>query len=83
MMGLKVLVGVAPERLVERAKSGLSGYANDAADFVNRDTAQPKRDDLLLAPGDVHLRLRGALIAAASPSQKSHRNLVLCNVIVS
>jgi hypothetical protein len=64
MMGLDVLVGVAPERLLKRAKGGHPTDPDDAADFVKRDAAQTEGDDLLLAPGCVGFRLRGVRIAA-------------------
>ena len=51
VVSLDVLVGGAAERLVKRAKGGLPGYTNDAANFVKRDAAQPERDDMLLTPG--------------------------------
>jgi hypothetical protein len=66
MMGLNVLVGVAPECLVERAIGGDPADPDDAANLVKRDTAQPERYDLLLASGDLLLGLRAVLVAAGT-----------------
>jgi hypothetical protein len=43
VMGLDVLVGVAPKRLVESAIGGYPTDPDDAANFVEGDAAQPER----------------------------------------
>ena len=80
VMGLDVLVGVAPKRLVESAIGGYPTDPDDAANFVEGDAAQPERDDLLLAAGYVDLRL-GCVLVAAGASRGLICYVIHCYVI--
>jgi hypothetical protein len=79
-MGLDVLVGVAPQRLVESAIGGYPTDPDDATNFVEGDAAQPERDDLLLAAGYVDLRL-GCVLVAAGASRGLICYVIHCYVI--
>jgi hypothetical protein len=57
-MRLDVLVGVAPERFVEGTDGVTLVNPDGARDRGKRNMAQPERDDLLLASGDVDSGLR-------------------------
>jgi hypothetical protein len=77
---LNVFVGTTPKRLVESAISGLPADSKDPANLEKGHPAQPERDDLLLAPCDVDLRLRCSFIAAGR-SPGFICNVVYCHVI--
>lgn len=64
---LDVLVGVAPQRLVESPDDRRLGDSHCPRDRRERDMPQPQCDDLLFAPGDIRASLRTLLVAAASP----------------
>ena len=80
MLGLDVFVGTTPKRLVERAMGGLPADSKDPTNLEKGHPAQPERDDLLLAPCDVDLRLRCSFIAAGR-SPGFICNVVYCHVI--
>jgi hypothetical protein len=63
VVSLYVLVGVAMECLVEGTKGGHTADPDDPTDLVKRDAAQPERDDLLFASGDLLPGLRRARVS--------------------
>jgi hypothetical protein len=66
MMGLNVLVGVAPEGFKVGLLCRLLGDAHHAADGRERMMAQPERDDLFLTPGNFLPSPRAVLVAAST-----------------
>jgi hypothetical protein len=75
-MRLDVLVGVAPERFVEGTDGVTLVNPDGARDRGKRNMAQPERDDLLLASGDVDSGLRRVRVAAATPLRRFKRCLI-------
>jgi hypothetical protein len=66
MNGLDILVGVAPQSPQVNFLCALLGDADHAPDGRKRMMAQPQRNDLLFAPGDLLPDLRGLGVAAAT-----------------
>jgi hypothetical protein len=64
MMGLNVLVGVAPEGFKVGLLCRLLGDAHHAADGRERMMAQPERDNLFFAPSDFLASLPARGVAA-------------------
>jgi hypothetical protein len=67
MVGLNVLVGVAPERSMESLLRVLLGDTHHPPDGGKGMVTQSERNDLLFAPGNLLLGLRRARITAGAP----------------
>jgi hypothetical protein len=72
MVGLNGFVGISVKRFLKGQLGGLLRNPDGPPDHGKRNPAQPERNNLLLAPGNIELRLLAAMVAATPICRLSH-----------